>query len=202
MPEKPKETYLDLRQGGNEQQQLDSEVQRAQEQLLVLKRQQDVIERQKRDLEELSRRQSEFEQGKSEMIEKLTRTLGSVERESMEAQRRHEQLLATRQAFLEHLAVLESIDPKGWDKPNLSKELNRALGAVDDARNDFSKLRVRIRSEAPADSAEEAEGDGGFAPAEGASFAYWFKCGFAFTLPFIVFAFLAMVVLIAILRLP
>ena len=44
---------------------LDSQVQKAQEQLLQLKRQQEQIEKQKRELEELSRRQEELEHGRA-----------------------------------------------------------------------------------------------------------------------------------------
>src|SRR5580692_7445610 len=54
---------------------LDSQVQKAQEQLLQLKRQQEQIEKQKRELEELSRRQEELEHGRAEMADKLTRSL-------------------------------------------------------------------------------------------------------------------------------
>src|SRR5205807_3697618 len=54
---------------------LDSHVQKAQEQLLQLKRQQEQIEKQKRELEELSRRQEELENGRAEMTDKLTRAL-------------------------------------------------------------------------------------------------------------------------------
>jgi len=63
MPEKirPIEQMLDL----NEEEplapeHLDSQVQKAQEQLLLLKRQQEQIEKQKRELEELSHRQEEL----------------------------------------------------------------------------------------------------------------------------------------------
>ena len=44
---------------------LDSQVQKAQEQLLSLKRQQETIERQKRELEELSRRQEQLQGGQN-----------------------------------------------------------------------------------------------------------------------------------------
>ena len=61
---------------------LDSQVQKAHEQLLQLKRQQEQIEKQKRELEELSRRQEELERGRGEMTDKLTRSLVVLEREA------------------------------------------------------------------------------------------------------------------------
>jgi len=54
---------------------LDSQVQKAQEQLVQLRRQAELIEKQKRELEELSRRQEELERGRAEMTDKLSRSL-------------------------------------------------------------------------------------------------------------------------------
>src|SRR5678815_1746725 len=67
---------------------LDSQVQKAQEQLVQLKRQQEQIEKQKRELEELSRRQEELERGRTEMTDKLARSLVVLEREASDAQKK------------------------------------------------------------------------------------------------------------------
>src|SRR5262250_1568425 len=94
---------------------LDSQVQKAQEQLLQLRRQQEQIEKQKRELEELSRRQEELERGRAEMTDKLTRSLVVLEREAYNAQKRLEQIRATRESFGQHLELVEAIDPKSWN---------------------------------------------------------------------------------------
>src|SRR6185369_1990340 len=86
---------------------LDSQVQKAQEQLLQLKRQQEQIEKQKRELEELSRRQEELERGRAEMTDKLARSLVVLEREASDAQKKMEQLRANRESFGQHLELLE-----------------------------------------------------------------------------------------------
>src|SRR4029079_4457385 len=125
---------------------LDSQVQKAQEQLLQLRRQQEQIEKQKRELEELSRRQEELERGRAEMTDKLTRSLVVLEREAYEAQRKMEQLRATRESFAQHLEVLEAIDPRTWNPADLNKELSRALSTVDDARAEFSQQRSRLQA--------------------------------------------------------
>src|SRR6267378_720589 len=116
---------------------LDSQVQKAQEQLLQLKRQQEQIEKQKRELEELSRRQEELEHGRTEMTDKLTRSLVVLEREAYEVQRRLEQLRSARESFAQHLELIEAIDPSSWDPSALHKELSRALSTVDDARTEY-----------------------------------------------------------------
>src|SRR5712692_1313654 len=125
---------------------LDSQVQKAQEQLVQLRRQQEQIEKQKRELEELSRRQEELERGRAEMSDKLTRSLVILEREAYDSQKKLEQLRATRESFGQHLQLLEGIDPKSWNPAELHKELSRALSTVDDARAEFSQQRSRLQA--------------------------------------------------------
>src|SRR5450432_3710874 len=86
---RPIEQMLELNQDDDvSPEHLDSQVQRAQEALLSLKRQSEQIEKQKRELEELSRRQAELERGRAEMSDKLTRSLVILEREAYDAQDR------------------------------------------------------------------------------------------------------------------
>src|ERR1051326_9428321 len=132
---RPIEQMLELSEDeANSPEHLDSQVQKAQEQLLQLKRQQEQIEKQKRELEELSRRQDELEQGRGEMTDKLTRALVVLEREAYNAQSRLEQIRVARESFSQHLELVEAIDPRNWDPADLHKELRRALSKVDDAR--------------------------------------------------------------------
>ena len=173
---------------------LDSQVQKAQEQLLQLKRQQDQIEKQKRELEELSRRQEELERGRAEMTDKLTRSLVVLEREAYDSQKKLEQIRLTRESFEQHLGLLESIDPKSWNPADLHKELSRSLSAVDDARAEFSQQRSRLS--ATDDSAEgvlpEAAPDVPLGGGSANSFVQWMQIGFALTLPLIIFGFIAL----------
>lgn len=200
MPERLRsiEQMLDLNEEENvSTEHLDSQVQKAQEQLLQLKRQQEQIEKQKRELEELSRRQEELERGRGEMTDKLTRSLVVLEREAYEAQKKMEQLRATRESFGQHLQILEGIDPRTWNPTDLNKELSRALSMVDDARAEYSQQRSRLQ--ATSDESENlplpeaspaSESHSGMAQ----SFGQWVQIGFAFTLPLIVFAIIALVV--------
>ena len=177
----------------NSSEHLDSQVQKAQEQLLQLKRQQEQIEKQKRELEELSRRQEELERGRTEMTDKLTRSLVVLEREAYDSQKKLEQIRATRESFEQHLALLESIDPKSWNPADLHKELSRSLSTVDDARAEFSQQRSRLS--ATDDSSEVALPEAASDVALGGSansFVQWMQIGLALTLPLIVFGFLAL----------
>jgi chromosome segregation ATPase len=178
---------------------LDNQVQKAQEQLLHLKRQQDLIEKQKRELEELSRRQEQFQQGKSEMIEHFTRALVVLERQDHDAQKRVEQLRSIHESFNQHLTILESINPKAWENSDINKELNRALSAVEDARTEYTRSRAIISAEvnedvlaAPASSTNGA----GFYNSQAHDFLYWLKSGFAFTLPLLIVGIALLIVLV------
>jgi len=200
MPERLRsiEQMLDLNEEENvSAEHLDNQVQKAQEQLLQLKRQQEQIEKQKRELEELSRRQEELERGRAEMTDKLTRSLVVLEREAYEAQRKMEQLRATRESFAQHLEVLEAIDPRTWNPADLNKELSRALSTVDDARTEYGQQRSRLQ--ATADENETVplpETTSGLESGATMShtFGQWLQIGFAFTLPLIIFGLIALFV--------
>jgi DNA repair exonuclease SbcCD ATPase subunit len=174
---------------------LDSQVQKAQEQLLALKRAQEQIEKQKRELEELSRRQDELERGRAEMTDKLTRSLVVLEREAYDSQKKVEQLRATRESFAQHLQLLETIDPKSWNPSELHKELSRALSTVDDARAEFSQQRSRLHAagnDESGDALPEAAPEAMSTFGGKKAFLYYLQMGLAFTLPLIAFGFIAL----------
>lgn len=167
---------------------LDSQVQKAQEQLLSLKRQQEVIEKQKRELEELSRRQDQLQTGRADMIDKLTRALVIIEREEFETQRRAQMLSGIRESFGLHLQYFENLDLKGVEGPDLSKELTRALSALDDAKAEYARTIPRIAStEGDGNEIASELGHSKFGPDSGErDFNYWLRAGLAFTMPLVV----------------
>lgn len=198
MPERirPIEQMLELsEEDAMSPEHLDSQVQKAQEQLLHLRRQAEQIEKQKRELEELSRRQEELERGRAEMTDKLSRSLVILEREGYDSQKKLEQIRATHESFTQHLQLLEAIEPKSWNPAELPKELSRALSTVDDARTEFSQQRSRLEAsggeatEIDLPDAASGSGLGG-----GRSFMQWMQIGFAVTLPLIIFGIVALLV--------
>lgn len=198
---RPDEQFLDLPDDeGLSGEHLDNQVQRAQEQLLALKRQQDTIERQKRELEELSRRQEQLQHGRTEMVEKFTRTLVVLERESFDAQKRVETLNGIHEAFSQHLDVLDAINPKAWEGLDLAKELTKALGTVDDARAEYARSLPKIRPEHDGAGVDPEAGGARYDYGETVAkdFAYWLKAGFAFTLPLFAIGVLLVIVLVAV----
>ncbi len=169
---------------------LQDQVQRAQSELIELKRRQDQIEKEKQRLEELSRRQEDLERGRIEMVDKLTRSLLLVQRESEESQRRLEQLHNIQDSFAEHLKELEQIDCKSWGGKELARELTRATGIVDEAKATYTRTQAKIAPIEENDILEESYADEFGLKEQG--FLYWLQCGAAFTLPLLALGFVAL----------
>ena len=132
------------------------------------------------------------------MIDKISRSLVVMERETYEAEKRVEQLKTSAVSFGQHVRNLERINPKNWPNSDLHKELSKALSAVDDARADYNKSVTKINADAesevldPSATTEFNE----FGPAEETRFGLWFKRGLAFTLPLILFGMLSAIIFV------
>jgi len=134
-----------------------------------------------------------------------------LDRETYEAQKRVEQLLVIKDSFHQHLDVVESLNPEQWNPQELHHDLTRALGIIEDAREEYVKAIARVQMltgpAAPAMSAAQAVSPVSQAreaasnriigvPVEisRSAFRTWAFCGAAFTLPLGVIAVLYMLV--------
>jgi chromosome segregation ATPase len=166
-------------------------VQHVQEQLLDLKRQQEEVERQKRELEDLSRKQREFDEGRREIVEKLTRGLVLLERQEFEVKRELEQIRIVRDSFAEHLGQTENLNPTEWSSEELPTELTKGLARVDQAKSIYSQSRARLAALRHNDEgAETGEIVSDLPPEmmalEAKSFGAMVRDGFAYSLPLLV----------------
>jgi len=147
----------------------------------------------------MSRRQDSLNTGKAEMVDKITRALVVLEREIFDASKRVETLQTIQESFRQHLDVLEAISPKAWEGLDISKELTRALGAVDDARAEFGKCHPKITAQPASSAAAQTEGGDGYVTDysvnDGKDFISWMKIGFAFSLPLLVLGLIALIVI-------
>lgn len=190
---------------------LQERVHTTQQRLTVLRAEADALEREKQQFEELSRQQRDFMQGRTEMAEKLSRSIAMLDRESYEAQKRVEQLLTIKDSFHQYLEVVGSLNPEQWNPQELQHDLTRALGMIEDARGEYQKAIARVHmltnAPAPALPAAPASSSGGVhsessasraagLPVEisGGAFRIWVFCGTAFTLPLIVMALLYLLI--------
>lgn len=180
---KSPDPYLDLDEDASGE--LGDQVQQVRAELESLKQKQEAIEKEKSRLEELKRRQDELDAGRSDMLDKLTRSLVVVQREIEETQKRVEQMHTIYNSFTQHLRHLESINARAWNSADLPRELSKALSSVEDARAEFTKAQARMAADARmVEQAAVHPGEGDDYPVyEEHGFAYWLKSGFAFTLP-------------------
>lgn len=185
-------------------------VQMTQQRLTNLRAEADALEREKLQFEELSRKQKEFMGGRTEMSEKLSRAIAMLDRESYESQKRVEQLLVIKDSFHQHLDIVQTMNPEEWDPQALPHDLTRAIGIIEDAREEYAKSMARVQlltnssaSAVPASTAsvstpqrEYAAPRGGGLPIEVSreAFRMWAFCGTAFSLPIIALAVLYMLV--------
>ncbi|MGA1193831.1 MAG: hypothetical protein ACO398_03130 [Kiritimatiellia bacterium] len=186
---------LNLTRMARHKQDVDTQATRAMQELEVLRKRQEQLELEKRDLEEFKRKSDEFERGKRDMMAALKRSLTSIERDEMEAQRMLELLESNRSRFKSMLADLDEIDEQSWNDENIRVELARGLGVIEDARLEYNKALAKIEaiksersSGKPAESASSPmmfEDDQALMSAE-KPFAYWLKAGAGFSLPLIV----------------
>jgi len=179
----PSEQAADPTSSVNE---LNLKVQRHQELLLDLRRQQEEIERQKKELEELSHKQREFNEGRREIVEKLTRGLVLLEREEFEVKRELEQIKIVRDNFADHLGQIENLNPAEWSSEELPSELTRALARVDQAKAIYSQSRARLVALRQAEEAQAGETPADLDPdatADEKSFGSMVREGFAYSLP-------------------
>ena len=188
---KSPDPYLDLDDDTTGE--LGDQVQQVRAELESLKQKQEEIEKEKARLEELKRRQDELDSGRTDMLDKLTRSLVVVQREIEETQQRVEQMHVIFNSFTQHVRHLEAINARTWNNADLPRELSKALSAVEDARVEYVKAQAKLGVDARgADQSTAQQLEGDYAMYEDRGFSYWLKSGMAFTLPLQVPAFIGL----------
>lgn len=172
----------------SEEEDFESQLARTQEELLQLRHQARVVERRKEELEEMTRKEREYTRGRAELHEKLSGMLVTLERTSVETQRRLEIVLQSRDDLSRHYRALSSIVIEDWNAPGVVEQADHALAVINDARADFERVSARAAFCFP-DAATDA-----LAPStQPQDFRYWLRSGFAFTLPLLVLGVVALV---------
>ena len=165
----------------------------AQTQLEVLQAQRCELERQKLALEDLNHRKQEFLNGQLDLTERFSNAITTIERELFESKQELEDLEQTRVAFASHLNRIESLNPEAWPKESLSGELQKALGVLEKAEDEYEQAAsyiagTRISSVFGGPSANPRSFGGS------SDFQTMFRNGFAFNLPVLVLGSLALLV--------
>jgi hypothetical protein len=168
---------------------LSSELQQRQHELIQLQRQQQDLEHRKRQLEELSTRRQELLEGQKDIRDRLLRGVIILERAEAQGRKEVEQMHETRQVFSEQLSQITNIDPSEWSATEIEEELSKSLAKVDQAQAIYTQSRAKIDALRGRDldpTADETEGNASnSAGIVQESFSTNFVRGLAFNLPLI-----------------
>ena len=190
----PTSGFANLSPRAPTREEVDLKVTEAQQKLTELKRAQEELERERAGLEETRRRQLEFQNGRTEMMQHLTRGLELLEKAEFSARRDAEQMKLAVAEFRSAFGNLEVINEETWTKDSFSTELSRALAAVENARMEWNTARLRfpILSGKAAEAAEAAAQPAAASLFAGRSLGELCKIGLALTWPLAAVALLAL----------
>ena len=163
-----------------------NDLKRKQEELLRLRHALLEKERETNHLELRKEREERFNTGRRDMCEKFARWQVRLERELYSAQKAIEEITVAKDLFDRHLNLLRGMQPESWQRSNIDAELDNALGAVEDAEDEFAKTSRRLASVLPSDNQHQAPHTPAQPPPQAAltdDFMHNMRRGFAFTLP-------------------
>ncbi|NOY00420.1 MAG: hypothetical protein GXP30_11900 [Verrucomicrobia bacterium] len=98
------------------QEDFEDQVHEAQEQLQELRQKQEAVERQKIELEDLHRKKDDFMKGRTEVSDKLSRCITALDREAVEAQKKADLYLDTKESFEHQLKIVQALRPEVWSR--------------------------------------------------------------------------------------
>lgn len=116
----------------------------AAKELEKLRQRQRELEREKETIEKIARRQESYEDGKREMISKLSHALVSIRKEQEEVSKTAELLEATRIRFEKALEEIKSINEEKWPENEFAVKVEEALAVVEGARSTYEKCQARL----------------------------------------------------------
>ncbi len=180
---------------------LEAKVGDTQVRLSKLKRQQELLEQQRTALEETRRRRKEFQDGKTEMLQHLTRGIALLEESELALRRDSTQMTKALEGFQGSLEKIESFSEEAWTAENVEVELTKALTAIENARMEWNSARLKwsfLDGNGPLPNSEPAESTKASAVASIAElpFAQLCRLGIAFTWPLVAIGAIAVAVLL------
>jgi len=159
--------------------------------MMRLQQELEKTRREARELELRRAKEDRFNDGRREITEMLARNLAKLDRELYNAQMAVQEITTARESYQQHLDVMRALAIDA--STHSDEDMDRAIGAVEDAEGEFSKTSRRLASVLPKLGIES------LAPAHGAAaplnFRTWLMAGTAFTVPLAIAAVLVTYVL-------
>ncbi|MGD7652626.1 MAG: hypothetical protein ACQCXQ_05385 [Verrucomicrobiales bacterium] len=194
---KIRSTQMEMPSGGNSGKGLDYDrkLQDAQQELERIQHEREELERKKKELEELTTRKRNFVSQQVELSEKLTSALTLIDRELYEIRSETEDLEQCRACFAAHLDKVEKFEPENWTSDSLQGKLEKATMIIDIAADEYDQAAAHFegtRSGAIFGRASSKRGRSLARNQAAEDFYTNLRNGFAFNLPVIVLATMAL----------
>ncbi len=203
MPNRPV-SDLNLTRMTRHREEMNAQVAGAKLEIEKLKLRQNALEREKQSVEELGQQQALYEEGKQQLIDRLSASLVSLETLEAQAVRMSELYAGARERFGEMRKEVHGINDETWPDQNFRQELGKALVRIDDIRKEYVRTQAVIEAAGgPSEAFKEnapAAGAGPNEALEAAGFGVWLRRGLAFCLPLIVALLLAALMVVMTVR--
>jgi chromosome segregation ATPase len=195
---KIRSTQMEMQSAGadSREEDYDSKLRAAQEDMERLRSQQEALERQKRELEELTSRKRAFISQQAELTEKLTSSLTLIDRGLFEITQEADDLQQCRVCFAAHLDKIQKFNPESWSREVVNDRLEKALMALDIAGDEYDQAATHFQGTRSGaifggSSSRTRNGAGRRSSSE---FMVNLQNGFAFNLPIVLLGAVALVV--------
>ena len=183
---------LNLTRMGRQREDIDNQVAASSQELERLRIRQVEIEKERRDLEELRKKQEDYVTARRDLSERLTQSLVTMEKEQVRMQLVTEMLDTGRSRFKNMREEIGAIDEETWTDDRMRDELTKSLTLLEESRMEYNstiaKLEATMSDGTPPLVADGNPGSPVHVGTQNTrSFGYWFKAGFAFLLPGMLF---------------
>jgi len=187
---KIRSTQLEMQSPGNanREEDYDSKLRAAQDELDRIQLQREQLERQKSELEELTGRKRDFLSQQAELTEKLTSSLTLIDRGLFEINQEADDLQQCRVCFAAHLDKIQKLSPENWGRDVLSEKLEKAMMSIDIASDEYDQAATYFQGtrSGPIFGGSSKRSRSAGRSATSSEFLVNLRNGFAFNLPIVV----------------
>ena len=184
---------LDIGKMARQKEQVEGKMAHAMEELELLRQRQKDLEREKTELVDLQKRQQNYTLGRQQLMDQLSESLVSLEKQEIRVEQLAEVISSTRRRFRGMLAELEEMNADQWPEEKFREELNRSLASIDDSRIEYEKAVAKVEGLTGAKAkmkkdkaATDLAGIGAPNAQMPSSYGQWIAAGFCFSLPLII----------------
>jgi chromosome segregation ATPase len=195
---KIRSTQMEMQSAGNanREEDYDSKLRAAEEDIERIQLQRESLARQKRELEELTERKRSFLSQQAELVEKLTSSLTLIDRGLYEINQEADDLQQCRVCFAAHLEKIQKFNPENWGRDVAPEKLEKALMAIDIASDEYDQAATHFQGTrsgsifgGSSKRSRSASGSG-----TSSEFLVNLRNGFAFNLPILVLGTVAVLI--------